>query len=147
MTALHLTTHASFRLWDCIKTRSSTLDEQFLHWQPICYAIRRTRKAFLVSRLYSPYWTRYTLISSRTQSPGSSDSALVAAQLPGLTVEVRSKRDGFCDGFFISLAEAARRYLPSLEFVEVICCIDEYNENGSLPLHLCHLRRMFAVVA
>jgi hypothetical protein len=69
---------------------------------------------------------------------------LLPAQLQGLTVEVRSKGDGFCDGFFISLAEAARTYVLSLEFVEVICCIDEYNKNGSLPLHLCHLRRMFA---
>lgn len=45
---------------------------------------------------------------------------LLPVQLPGLTVEVRSKRDGFCDGFFISLVEAVRTYLPSLEFVEVI---------------------------
>jgi hypothetical protein len=31
-----------------------------------------------------------------------------------------------------------------LEDVTIICRIDEYREGGYLPLHFCHLRRMFA---
>jgi hypothetical protein len=69
--------------------------------------------------------------------------ALLPASLNVLTVDLRSTREGFSDAFFIMLAEAAPTHLARLNSVEVICRIEKYWEEGSLPLHFCHLRRMF----
>ena len=69
---------------------------------------------------------------------------LLPPSLQVLTLDLRSAREGFSDGFFISLAETARAHVPRLKSVEIICRIEEYHEDGYLPLHFCHLRRMFS---
>jgi hypothetical protein len=69
---------------------------------------------------------------------------LLPPSLRVLTVDVRSSREGPCDSFFISLAEAAQSHLPRLKSVELICRIEEYRDDGYLPVHFCHLRRMFS---
>lgn len=69
---------------------------------------------------------------------------LLPSTLCSLSVQVRSAKDGACDDFFISLAEAAQSHMPGLKFVHVSCRIETYSEDGYLPLHFCHLRRMFA---
>jgi hypothetical protein len=70
-------------------------------------------------------------------------NALLPASLNVLTVDLRSTREGFSDAFFILLAEAVPTDLARLNSVEIICRIEKYWEEGSLPLHFCHLRRMF----
>jgi hypothetical protein len=61
-----------------------------------------------------------------------------------LTLDLRSAREGFSDGFFISLASAIASHLTQLKSVEVICRIEQYDSNGYLPLHFCHLRKLFS---
>jgi hypothetical protein len=61
-----------------------------------------------------------------------------------LTVNLRSAREGFSDDFFLLLAEAIPTHLVRLKSVEIICRIEDYWEEGFLPLHFCHLRRMFS---
>ncbi|KAF2829890.1 hypothetical protein CC86DRAFT_464387, partial [Ophiobolus disseminans] len=80
--------------------------------------------------------------ASRTQH--CSVDRLLPPSLRVLTLDVRSAREGFSDNFFMSLADAAHRHLPRLKSIEVICRIEEYREDGYLPLHFCHLRRVFA---
>jgi hypothetical protein len=69
---------------------------------------------------------------------------LLPCNLQVLTLDLRSAREGFSDGFFLSLAETALQCVPNMKYVEIICRIEEYHEEGFLPLHLCHLRRMFS---
>ncbi|KAF2027532.1 hypothetical protein EK21DRAFT_114752 [Setomelanomma holmii] len=75
-------------------------------------------------------------------------SRTIEEVLPGslevLTIDLRSAREGFSDAFFISLAEAKARFLPRLKSVEVISRIEQFHRNGYLPLHFCHLRRMYS---
>lgn len=84
------------------------------------------------------------LFSFATRSHRCTADHLLPASLEVLTIDVRSAREGHSDDFFISLAEAARSHLPRLKSVEIICRIEEYRENGYLPLHFCHIRRMLA---
>lgn len=61
-----------------------------------------------------------------------------------LTVDVRAHREGASDQFFIDVADAAAQgYLKALSRVEVICRLELRTFGGLLPLHFCHLRRMF----
>jgi hypothetical protein len=69
---------------------------------------------------------------------------LLPRSLVILAVDLRSAREGFSDDFFISLAAAAEDSLTALNSVEVVCRIEEYQEDGYLPLHFCHLRRLFS---
>lgn len=69
---------------------------------------------------------------------------VLPCSLEVLTVEVRSERDGPSDAFFVAVAEATPRHLQLLKSVEMICRIEEFRQQGYLPVHPCHLRRMFA---
>ncbi|KAH7090477.1 hypothetical protein FB567DRAFT_589873 [Paraphoma chrysanthemicola] len=69
---------------------------------------------------------------------------LLPSGLHTLTLGIRSAREGPSDAFFISLANATATHLTLLESVEAICRIEQYHPNGYLPLHFCHLRRLFA---
>lgn len=81
------------------------------------------------------------IFSTRTQH--CSIDQLLPCSIQVLTVDLRSTRESFSDGFFMSMAEAAPRHLPAMRLVEIVCRIEEYREEGSIPLHFCHLRRMF----
>jgi hypothetical protein len=83
------------------------------------------------------------LFSFATRTHHCAIDVLLPNSLHVLTVDVRSAREGFSDGFFILLAEAAPTHLPEMRSVEIICRIEDYREEGFLPLHFCHLRRMF----
>jgi hypothetical protein len=69
---------------------------------------------------------------------------ILPCSLEVLTLDIRSAREGSSNNFFMSLAEASPICLPRLKLVEVVCRIEEYREDGFIPLHLCHLRRMFS---
>ena len=84
------------------------------------------------------------LFSFCTRTHHCAIDQLLPHSLQILTVDLRSAREGFSDSFFISLAEASSSHLTKLKSMEVICRIEEYREDGYLPLHFCHLRRMFA---
>ncbi|KAH7075658.1 hypothetical protein BKA63DRAFT_303195 [Paraphoma chrysanthemicola] len=71
-------------------------------------------------------------------------SQLLPSGLHTLTLGIRSAREGPSDAFFISLASATATHLTLLRSVEAICRIEQYDSNGYLPLHFCHLRRLFA---
>jgi hypothetical protein len=81
------------------------------------------------------------IFATRTQH--CSIDNLLPCSIQVLTVDLRSTREGFSDDFFISMAEAAPHCLPMMHSVEILSRIEEYQEAGSLPLHFCHLRRMF----
>jgi hypothetical protein len=83
------------------------------------------------------------LFSFGTRTHHSAIDILLPGSLHVLTVDVRSTREGFSDDFFISLVEAASHHLTEMRSVEIICRIEDYLEEGFLPLHFCHLRRMF----
>jgi hypothetical protein len=83
------------------------------------------------------------LFNFSTRTRNCTIDELLPCNLQVLTLDLRSAREGFSDGFFISLAETALEYVPNMKSVEVICRIEEYHETGFLPLHFCHLRRMF----
>lgn len=82
------------------------------------------------------------LFNFRTRTQYDIIDKLLPPSLQTLTVDLRSAREGPSDRFFLILAEFARRGLPALKSVTIKCRIDEYREEGSLPLHLCHLRRL-----
>jgi hypothetical protein len=82
------------------------------------------------------------LFCTRTQH--CSIDKLLPRSLQVLTLDLRSAREGPSDTFFISVAEAAQDSLPELKSVEVVCRIEVYQEDGFLPLHFCHLRRMLS---
>jgi hypothetical protein len=83
------------------------------------------------------------LVCFATRTHHCAIDTLLPASLTVLTADLRSAREGFSDAFFILLAEAVPTHLPRLNSVEIICRIEKYCEEGSLPLHFCHLRRMF----
>jgi hypothetical protein len=84
------------------------------------------------------------LFSFSTRTRHCQINELLPCNLQVLTLDLRSAREGFSNSFFESLAEAASDHLPSMKSVEVVCRIEEYREEGFLPLHFCHLRRMFS---
>jgi hypothetical protein len=62
-----------------------------------------------------------------------------------LTIDLRTRMNGPSDNFFIDIAEAASRgYFYALERVEVITVHGRRHLGFALPLHFCHLQRMFA---
>jgi hypothetical protein len=78
-----------------------------------------------------------------TRTRHCSIEKLLPCSIQVLTVDLRSTREGLSDGFFILMAETIPQSLPMMRSVEIICRIEEYREEGSIPLHFCHLRRMF----
>jgi hypothetical protein len=84
------------------------------------------------------------LFSFSTRTHHCQINELLPCNLEILTLDLRSAREGFSNSFFMSLAEAAPDHLPSMKSVEVVCRVEEYREEGFLPLHFCHLRRMFS---
>jgi hypothetical protein len=84
------------------------------------------------------------LFSFSTRTHHYQINELLPCSLETLTLDLRSAREGSSNEFFISLAEVSLSCLPRLKSVEVVCRIEEYREDGFIPLHFCHLRRMFS---
>lgn len=82
------------------------------------------------------------LLSTKRHSRAIQD--ILPSTLQVLNIDLRSAREGASDSFFISLAHATRAYLPSLEYIDLICRIEYYDQNGYIPLHFSQLRKMFA---
>jgi hypothetical protein len=84
------------------------------------------------------------LFSFSTRTHHCQVKELLPCSLETLTLDVRSAREGSSNTFFISLAEASPNCLSRMKSVEIVCRIEKYREEGFLPLHFCHLRRMFS---
>jgi hypothetical protein len=99
---------------------------------------------FRLQSFWSLTYLDLPLFSLSTRTKTLQIEELLPRSLEVLTVDVSSVRDGPSDPFFISVAEATQRHLPLLKSIEVICRIEVYRPQGYLPVHPCHLQRMFA---
>lgn len=87
----------------------------------------------------------YTLINGG-QYLDFSIPEILPPTLEEIRFDVKAQREGPRDQFFISLASSIPTYLRNLHKIHVYCRIENDTHQGRLPLHFCHLERMFKSV-
>jgi hypothetical protein len=142
----HTSTADYLQIYNALKLHQDTLSEFQMLQVNGCKAVS-ARQADLLQPTSFQQFSSLThlevpLFTFCTRTQHVIIDKLLPPSLKALTVDLWSTREGPSDNFFLTLAEFAKHGLPALKTITIKCRIDEYREEGSLPLHFCHLRRL-----